>query len=182
MNALEEGGAHSVYRWACSGTGTFMTNNPDRVSDGVVAGVTAEPSDNTTLTEVLAGYEASGFDASFSVIVGGIVECNSCGSTLAARRYTIHSLRRLEGASDPDDMIAVVAVTCPVCSAQGVIVLGFGPMASAEDSDVLKCLQDGRGQEELAPDASPADSDEPADPASKTDAMRSADIANGEQP
>ena len=49
----------------------------------------------------------------------------------------MREIRRLEGASDPDDMLAVVALECPVCSMKGTIVLHFGPEASAEELDVL---------------------------------------------
>ncbi len=162
-----------------------MTNSTDTTLDGA-AGVTDQPSDNTTLTEVLAGYEASGFDAPLTVVEGGSIECNSCGFTVAAKEYTMHSVRRLEGASDPDDMVAAVAVTCPSCDAQGVLVLGFGPMASAEDSDVLVALQDGRGEEDLPPNSSPADAADGADAieaaasTNKPESMQAADVANGE--
>jgi len=120
-------------------------------------GVTADPSDNTTLREVLAGYEASGFDATFSPTPEATIECEACGSNLAAARFTIQSLRRLEGASDPDDMVAVVATTCPSCGARGLLVLGFGPMAAAEDGDILAGMNDGRSQAPLPADASPAE-------------------------
>ena len=141
--------------------------------------MTSNPSDNTTLTTVLAGYESSGFDASFSSKDASVIECLTCRTTLPAAQFTIASLRRLEGASDPDDMIAVVAITCPKCSAQGVLVLGYGPMASAQDSDILGALHDGRGEDSLAPDASPADSQQST---SKSTQMESADVANGERP
>ncbi len=137
------------------------------------------PSDNTTLTTVLASYEGSGFDGSFSPKSDEVIECLSCGASHSASRFTVASLRRLEGASDPDDMIAVVAITCPKCAAKGVLVLGYGPMASAEDSDILAMLHDGRGEASLQPDASPADAFAPA---SKSAWMKSADVANGEQP
>ena len=137
------------------------------------------PSDNTSLTAVLAGYEDSGFDGSFSPLSDETIECHSCGSIRAAAQFTMASLRRLEGASDPDDMIAVVAVTCPKCAAKGALVLGYGPMASAEDSDILAVLNDGRGEASLERDASPADA---VDRVPKSIDMQSADVANGEQP
>lgn len=145
-------------------------------------GVTHDPSDNTTLSEVLAGYVDSGFAADFSPMERSIIACNSCASTIAANRFTIHSLRRLEGASDPDDMMAVIATACPSCGAQGVLVLGYGPMAAAEDADILTSMQDGRSQEPLLPDSSPADAPDAADLTTEMSAaMRTADVANGEQ-
>lgn len=65
----------------------------------------------------------------------------------------MHSMRRLEGASDPDDMMAVAAVTCPVCRIDGVLVLSYGPAASAEHADVLLGLRDERGAGQTPPDA-----------------------------
>lgn len=43
--------------------------------------------------------------------------------------------------SDPDDMLMIVAVTCPVCGARGTLTLGYGPIASIEDTDVLRDIQ-----------------------------------------
>ena len=156
-----------------------MTDREDIANSAPGSGVTPDPSDNTTLREVLAGYVDSGFTAEFSPLEHSIIACNSCASTIAANRFTIHSLRRLEGASDPDDMMAVVATACPSCGAQGVLVLGYGPMAAAEDADILVSMQDARAQEPLPPDSSPADAhDEPG----MSSTMRTADLANGEQP
>jgi len=39
-------------------------------------------------------------------------------------------------------MAAVVAVTCPRCSAKGALVLKYGPEASGADADVLLALPD----------------------------------------
>jgi hypothetical protein len=54
----------------------------------------------------------------------------------------VDGIHRLEGASDPDDMAAVVAITCPACQAHAVLVLQYGPAASIEDADVLEALPD----------------------------------------
>jgi hypothetical protein len=54
-------------------------------------------------------------------------------------------LRRIEGASDPADMIAIAAVKCPNCGTKGTAVLGFGPEADEDDAEVLRRLSpDGR--------------------------------------
>jgi hypothetical protein len=106
---------------------------------------TSAPSDNTTLVEVIAGYRDAGFDGDFYAEEGGIVRCGSCDSTIEADRIEMQSLRRLEGASDPADMAAVVALECPICGRRGTLVLTFGPSASAADQDVLGVLRDRRG-------------------------------------
>jgi hypothetical protein len=110
------------------------------------------PSDSTTLVEVMEAYRSSGFTGDFGVDAEASVRCNACGSVMHAGRLAVHSLRRMEGASDPSDMLALVATTCPVCGSRGLLVLGFGPMASSEDADVLAALQDRRGDDlDLAP-------------------------------
>lgn len=69
------------------------------------------------------------------------------------------SLRRLEGASDPDDMLAVVAVQCPECGRRGTVTLGYGPAASPPDGDVLRALDDRRGHGDLPGHAAPGEMD-----------------------
>src|SRR5688500_4933922 len=111
----------------------------------------------TTLTEVLAGYADGGFTGSFTAVEGGNVECHQCNSRSNGSRVKMSSLRRMEGASDPDDMVAVVAIECPSCAAKGTLVLGFGPTASEEDSDVLHCLQDFRSDSKAPGNSAPGE-------------------------
>jgi hypothetical protein len=99
------------------------------------------PRDDTT-TGVLRALADAGFDAQF--LPGerpGTLHCRSCGSDAEAASFEVVEERRLEGASDPDDMVLVVAVRCPVCAAPGSLVLGYGPDASPEDADVVAALQ-----------------------------------------
>ena len=117
----------------------------------------APPSDHTTLTEVLDGYAEAGFTTSFAAQDGGAVRCDACGSDLDPERLDMCSLRRLEGASDPDDMLAVVALRCDVCRASGTMVLGYGPAASDVDGDVLRALQDRREEGELPAHSPPSE-------------------------
>ena len=105
--------------------------------------------DEATLTAVLASYEASGFDAQLSATEDGQVHCFTCGTNTAPDQITLHSLRRLEGASDPDDMLAVAAVSCLSCGAKGVLVLHYGPEATPGEVDVLLGLEDRRDDDVL---------------------------------
>jgi len=132
-------------------------NPPDAADDAVVEAQTRPHDGGTTLTEVLAGYANGGFNGSFSAIDGAKVECHQCNATSDAAAVKMSSLRRLEGASDPDDMMAVVAIECPACNARGTLVLGFGPTASAEDSDVLKVLRDHRADDQLPGNSAPGE-------------------------
>ena len=155
------------------------------------------PSDETTLTDVVEGYRANGFGGDFFAEPGGTVRCGTCGSVLQAAQLEMQSLRRLEGASDPADMQAVVATSYRVCGADGTLVVGFGPAASATDADVFAVLADHRDSPTLPPDSAPgaddatdaASTSESAGAASAGDAsagegrsstMEAADVANGE--
>ena len=106
--------------------------------------MTNDPGDETTMTDVLEGYARGGFDSSFIVTDDSELECVECGIASSPSTVSMSSLRRLEGASNPDDMVAVVAITCPSCGARGTAVLGFGPIATMQDSEVLKGLKDDR--------------------------------------
>jgi hypothetical protein len=98
------------------------------------------PSDNTTLTGILAGLDEGGFGAQFVVREGADIECLACRTTSSASSFDVRRSRRLEGASDPDDMVHVVAATCPACGVGGTVVLTYGVNASLEDGDVSLAL------------------------------------------
>jgi hypothetical protein len=116
---------------------------------------TPSPSDNTTLSAVLESYAAAGFDGDF--VLGEVdVSCRSCGAAAAPAAFELHSLRRLEGASDPADMAAVLALACPSCGRRGTLVARFGPESSAAEVDLLQQLRDHRFEDTtLPPSAAP---------------------------
>lgn len=99
------------------------------------------PSDNTTLSSVLAGFEQEGFCAQFVAVDMGAMRCGACGTESAAGTYAVETIRRLEGASEPDEMMSVVAGVCPRCGARGTAVLGYGPGSSPEDAAVSLALR-----------------------------------------
>ena len=115
------------------------------------------PGDNTTLSHVLAHYEHAGFTGEFEIDGEGL-RCATCTTTSPAGEFAMHSLRRLEGASDPDDMLAVVAITCPACATPGVVVLKFGPEASRAEAELLGAFQDLRDDGMAPPGAAPGES------------------------
>lgn len=106
--------------------------------------------DATTVTEILADYREQGFTASFSVVADGGVRCGVCRTVSKAETVTVNAMARAEGPSDPADMAMVAILTCPWCAMSGVLVAGFGPSSSVEDSDVLGRLRDDRPEGELA--------------------------------
>ncbi len=113
------------------------------------------PSDNTTLTGVLAAYEDDGYRAQLLVDDDGRVTCASCDNRADPGDIELHSLRRLEGASDPDDMVAVLAVACPSCEAKGTLVVPFGPQASEGEAELLRRMDDARATTPEVPAAGP---------------------------
>jgi hypothetical protein len=88
------------------------------------------------------------------------VRCEVCGEETPADELAVDSLARLEGASDPGDMAAVIAMTCPHCDAKDVLVVRYGPEASIADADVLSALPD-----ELPAPRDPGVGDEATPPA-----------------
>lgn len=95
------------------------------------------PSDNTTLVAVLADLDAEGYSASFGARDGGRLDCSACGQESPAVEFAVKSFRRLEGASDPDAQVLLVAATCPACGVSGTAVFGYGPDASQVDADAV---------------------------------------------
>ena len=107
---------------------------PDPGLDGVAR-------DANTLLDVIGSLEREGFGGQFVARDGAVVECMNCKARTPARDMTgDHRIRRLEGASDPADMLAVAALTCPSCGTKGTLVLNYGPEASTTDDEVLRYL------------------------------------------
>lgn len=97
--------------------------------------------DAATIGEVMGAFEADGYGGQFVVREGGELECTACRTRTDAHAFESPTLRRLEGASDPDDMLAVAALMCPSCATRGTVVLGYGPSADLEDATVLAALE-----------------------------------------
>ncbi len=115
------------------------------------------PSDHTTLSSILEDYANAGFDGQFEAASESAITCVKCDRDSPPSEFAMAGLRRLEGASDPDDMLSVVAVCCPQCGAQGTLVLGFGPNASAADAAISKQLRDERGEQSVPHSSAPGE-------------------------
>ena len=115
------------------------------------------PGDNTTLVEVLKEYEDAGWTTAFEVLEDGSVRCGTCQVVTPPSSLEIHSLRRLEGASDPDDMLAVLAVRCPSCGGRGVIVVNFGPEMTEGQVRLMHEAEDRRFHDGAPPAAAPGE-------------------------
>lgn len=101
-----------------------------------------DPTDAATLGESTDQLERAGFTGQFGTADGAIVRCFTCHSNSDASTVELLALRRVEGASDPDDMMAIAAVRCPSCGAAGTLVLRYGPESTVEDDEVLRALDD----------------------------------------
>jgi hypothetical protein len=113
------------------------------------------PGDNTTLVEVLQDFEDAGWTTPLELLDDGSVRCGNCQTVTPPRSVEIHSLRRLEGASDPDDMLAVLAVRCPTCGGRGVVVVNFGPEMTEGQVRLLHEAEDRRFDDGAPPPAAP---------------------------
>jgi hypothetical protein len=98
------------------------------------------PRGSESLLDVLSDSADAGFDAQLIARQGGLVECVGCGVSSPASAFEIGGYRRLEGASDPADMLIVVLLGCPACGRRGTLVLGYGPNATEQDVSVTSGL------------------------------------------
>jgi hypothetical protein len=95
------------------------------------------PAYGATLTEIIATLEAAGFTGQMATRADGMLQCLTCRQESPAKEFALGAMRRTEGASDPDDMLAVVGLTCPRCDTKGTAVLGYGPEADPQDAEVV---------------------------------------------
>ena len=102
------------------------------------------PSDYTTLVEILTELADAGFVENFSVAPGGKIRCSCCGAIDEPADMSMVAIRRLEGASDPDDMVAALALVCRKCGAKGTVVVKYGPGSTEDEQAVLDAVVDDR--------------------------------------
>lgn len=100
--------------------------------------------DPSSVTAILAEFEGQGYRGQFAAREGARLLCFTCSTEHDAATTAMTALRRTEGASDPDDMLAIVALTCPSCQSKGTAVLNYGPEAPMADAEVLRALEDDR--------------------------------------
>lgn len=96
------------------------------------------------LGEAVRELEAAGYRGQMAARPGARVMCFTCRRESDAATVEVAALRRLEGPSDPADMLAVAALTCPNCGTRGTVVLSYGPEAEEDDADVLVSLRPAR--------------------------------------
>jgi hypothetical protein len=109
-----------------------------------------EPLEASTVVGLLSRYAADGYDTELMVTRDGLIRCLACQQEADPRDTDLDSMQRIEGASDPDDLQVIAALTCPNCGARGAVVVAYGPNASPEDADVLAALEDRRRPHDLS--------------------------------
>ena len=128
------------------GYGHGMNHDPD---PGI-------PSGALQLIEVLQLAEANGHATEFEVAADAsghdCLWCPYCEVESSASSYERAWSLRLEGASDPADMLHVSALTCPNCATRGVFIAPFGPAASQRQASVLRALPKAQCAIPLSPD------------------------------
>jgi len=114
------------------------------------------PKGASQLIDVLRLAEANGFAAQFEVAADASghegLWCPNCEVESSASSFERAWSLRLEGASDPADMLHVSALTCPSCGAGGVFVSPFGPAASERQASVLRTLPEAERDSPPSPD------------------------------
>ena len=123
-----------------------MNEEPETRAPGDSAGKRCdhvEPSGDqgelVTLVDVLGEYESGGFAGQFGEH-DGRVRCFSCRRDSDPGLVAVAHVRRLEGASDPADMLMIVALSCPRCGAPGTLTLNYGPEGTPGEAAVLRAI------------------------------------------
>lgn len=112
-------------------------------SDAPNAPIPGVPTDRT-LVSLLKLLRDEGFDRDMFVTGGATLRCGVCGHESLPGQVDVHAVRRVEGASDPADEAAVLALTCPACGARCTAVVRYGPEADPQDDEVLRRLEAAR--------------------------------------
>ena len=123
------------------GYAVMMNPSQDRIDPPATddAGGTGSVGDRSQV-EVEQQLDDQGFGGQFGAREGARVLCFTCHEEFPADELDADRARRVEGESDPSDMAILVPATCPHCGTAGTLSLQFGPMSSAEESDVIAAL------------------------------------------
>ncbi len=113
------------------------TPDPDRSGRGTPADYLQ--GEARTLRGVLSGFERLGYSGQFAER-DGAVRCVTCGTCTDPAAFPVDRFERLEGASDPADMLLVAGARCPACGTPGTLTLNFGPTATSGEARLLERL------------------------------------------
>ena len=77
---------------------------------------------DTPLLEVLGRFDAMGYQGQARAVAGRAIECLTCHELILAADVDASRVVRLEGVSDPADMLLVVPIDCPHCDTLSTLV------------------------------------------------------------
>lgn len=97
-----------------------------------------------SIDDALREFEGRGYVGQFVVRPGGSIECTACHHQHEPKEVPLESMLRIEGSSDPADMVLVGAMRCPECGSTGTAVVEYGPNADADHGRVLRAIDDHR--------------------------------------
>lgn len=97
-----------------------------------------------SIADALREFELRGYIGQFVIRGGGAVECQKCGASHRPAEVPLEAMRRIEGVSDPADMVFVGALRCPECGLTGTATIKYGPAAGADDAAALRGLDNQR--------------------------------------
>jgi len=96
-----------------------------------------------TLAGAIRRFAASGYTGGFRAVEGGLCEVRS-GRVYPHDQLRIDQLARFEGESDPDEQVAVYALSSATGGKLGTYVVAFGPSIDRSDVDAVRGLRDAR--------------------------------------
>ena len=130
--------------------------NDDSTADPTIVADTGTTSGAEQLADLLDVAASHGYSVEFDVADEGAdldaLACPSCAEANPSSKFERAWRHRLEGASDPADMLLVSALSCPRCGARGVFVAPFGPAASERQAAVVRGLPEPERDTPLSPD------------------------------
>ena len=95
-----------------------------------------------SIADALREFEARGYVGQFAIVEGGEVKCNACGHAHQPADVSLDAMRRVEGVSDPADMLFIGALQCPHCGARGTAIVNYGTLAQPDDAAALRGFED----------------------------------------
>ncbi len=108
----------------------------------------------STLLAVLEAAAHDGFESDMSAESeppgAPTIRCGACDVVSPAAAFQRAWRWRLEGASDPDDMLDVSALRCPSCGCGGTLVAPFGQRSGAPEAEATRDLPAPSGDPPLA--------------------------------
>jgi hypothetical protein len=95
------------------------------------------------MAAVIERLTKAGYTESFKGEKGGVRAVCS-GHLHAPEELVVESIERFEGASDPDEMVIILALSSQVDSCHGTYTVPFGRYMSKLDGDLIERIPDAR--------------------------------------